>query len=103
MRVFCVSFALLLAIASPRLLAGEQDSWQILAYPEPWPGVPKTYCYGIYGEGDMVGRYLAGTTPARAYLLSEGLYYAAPTRRARRTAPHGASTPAATWLVTMTP
>jgi uncharacterized membrane protein len=75
MKVLHVSFALLLAIASPGSLAQETDGWQILTYPDPAPGVPKTYCYGINSEGDIVGGYDASPTPQHAYLLSEGQYY----------------------------
>jgi probable HAF family extracellular repeat protein len=91
-RFHVIVVAAVIAVASPPVLNGhgalrENDShsavdrdrpetnWQILRYPDPAPGVDKTFCYGLNDEGEAVGTYAASPTPNRAYLLSGGRYY----------------------------
>ncbi len=71
----CVAF---LVAAMATLMSGHvraaADEWVTLMYPDPAPGVSKTYCYGINDAGDAVGTYWIGTVN-KAFLFSDGEYY----------------------------
>lgn len=60
----------LLLLLSGGAAAAQSIDWQVLLYPDPAPGVARTWCYGINDAGDMVG-----TAAGRAFLLSDGTYY----------------------------
>ena len=55
-------------------LAQQAGNWQVLMYPDPEPGVARTWCLGINDPGDMVGYYVIGSSN-RASLLAGGEYY----------------------------
>lgn len=65
-----VSFA-----AAVGLAAAPQGTWHVLTYPEPAPGVFRTWCMDISASGDMVGWRVVPGTPNRAFLLSDGVYH----------------------------
>lgn len=56
-------------------VAGQQDSWSVLTYPDPEPGVPRTYCIGLNERGDAVGYRVVPNSPVFAFLFSEGSYH----------------------------
>jgi uncharacterized membrane protein len=64
------SFVTAIAIA-----AAPQGTWHVLTYPEPAPGVERTWCMDIGARGDMVGYRVVTGVGNRAFLLSAGVYY----------------------------
>lgn len=67
-----VAIAMLVSLFLGTGAMAQAGNWQILTYPDPAPGVSKTFCFGVNGAGAMVGYYQA---PAqRAYLFADGLY-----------------------------
>ena len=65
-----------LALAGATLLA-QAGQWQTLLYPDPEPGVWRTWCLDLNESGDLVGYYRQGLGPApdRAFLMADGQYY----------------------------
>jgi uncharacterized membrane protein len=62
-------------IAAAGLAAAPQGTWHVLTYPEPAPGVVRTWCMDIGAGGDMVGYRVVPGTGNRAFLLSDGVYH----------------------------
>lgn len=56
------------------LAQGRQTgTWQALMYPDPAPGVWRTWCFDMNGPGDMVGYYVSGGN--KAFVRVDGAYY----------------------------
>jgi uncharacterized membrane protein len=51
---------------------GKPGAWWALAYPDPAPGLWRTWCFGMNELGDSVGYYVSGGN--KAFLLADGQY-----------------------------
>ena len=68
-----LGFTVATVLAAGGGISAQQDTWTVLTYPDPAPGVLRTWCMDINQRGDMVG-YRVGPTN-QAFLLSAGQYY----------------------------